>query len=621
MSDERGQNLSSPSPEKNLLELFKNEIETQVKTLSEGLLDFHHHKNDLKRLEPLMRAAHSLKGAAKVFSFEPIVQLAHAMEDCFLAAQAEKIVIDEALAEIFFEVLDALGNLAQVATVDLKLKLSNEKEHYLYFTHTIHEFISKHVQEEGKTIHQGERSLHIAGKEEKESVQKYHDRVLRLTAQHLNRLMGLAAESMVETKWLQPFCDSLQRLKLAYNQMTAQFDYLKKSIDSQSAITVSSSNEISNARLLSITLAMREYYNELTHRVTDLEMFINRHSNLTDRLYNEIIESRMRPFADGLGAFPRMVWETAHHLKKQARLEIYGKSTLIDRDILEKLEVPLGHLLRNAIDHGIENPDERIALGKPPEGVIHLEASHKGGMLSITVSDDGRGIDLDVLRKLIVKKKMISEDSAQQLTEKELLDFLFYPGFSLSKKVTDLSGRGIGLDIVKNMIEEVAGSIHIINHPGKGVSFYLQLPLTLSVIRALVCRVNKTLVAFPLAQIDRVLKISKDTIEHVEDRAYITCAGVDIGLVSASRILHLGETPVPTAMVNIVILKSNASYYGIILDEFWGEKELVLQEIESNKGKLRCISAGAVTENGEPVLIIDVEEMMEALSQQYINEI
>src|SRR6185312_3660235 len=177
-----------------------------------------------------------------------------------------------------------------------------------------------------------------------------------------------------------------------------------------------------------------------------------RAEDLNTRLYREVILSRMRPFADGTHGLPRMVRDMARSLGKQARLVIEGEKTEVDRDILEKLEAPLTHLLRNAIDHGIELPELRRAAGKPEEGVIRLEAQHSAGNLLITVSDDGRGIDLADLRKAIVQKKLISSEAAEQMSESEVLEFLLLPGFTTKQAVTEVSGRGVGLDAVQAIV-------------------------------------------------------------------------------------------------------------------------------------------------------------------------
>lgn len=600
-----------PFFEPTLLELFKVEIETQVKILSEGLLSYRYSKGNFKLLEPLMRAAHSLKGAAKVFSFDVIVQLSHAMEDSFVAAQENKISLNDDCLEILFKSLDALADLIHVPSEKIPSKIILEQKNLEKLTEEIKKFTLKESAQGPILIHE---KFEILPEDTDEKKTRSEDQVLRLSAQSLNRLMGLAAEAMVETRWLHPFCAALQRLKSNFHQIVNQLDELKKTFGV-------SSNEEGYSKFLNLNHTFHKCHNELSNRVADLELFITRHSNLTDRFHDEIIESRMRPFADAVDAFPRMVWKTAKQLNKKARLEIFGKSTLIDRDVLEKLETPLGHLLRNAIDHGIGTPEERIAAGKLPEGVIRLEATDKAGKLYITVSDDGKGVDLNLLRKKIIDQGLMQVKEASQLSEEELLNFLFLPGFTMSSRVTELSGRGIGLDIIKNLLQELSGRFYIENHPGQGLSFHLELPLTLSVIRALIVKIGKGIFAFPLARIDHAATIMKSEMECLENHKFFKYSGQNVSLFSAYQVLYeknqLFNLSLPeSAFISLIVLRNQSNYYGIVVDEFLGEKELVLQDVEFKLGKIPYISSGSVLENGDPVFIISVDDFLKMIDQR-----
>lgn len=599
--------------EKSMLELFKTEIENRVKELSEFLLTYHLSKENLKLLEPLMRAAHSIKGAAKVLSFGSIISLSHSMEDCFIAAQEGKIVLNDSQVELFFKALDAIAGLVEVPLEKIPLKVSEEESHLNKLAEEIRKISAGQSKMAPKKAHVDlETKLRKLGSEIKITQE---EPIIRLTAKSINHLMGLAAESMVEARWLKPFCDTLNRLKASHSHIYRQLELLKKKLEDHFE------NEDLRHAFLTLREMLHQYHTEFSDRISDLELFISHHSNLVDRLHNEIIESRMRPFSDAIDTFPRMVWETARHLHKQVRLEIFGKSTLIDRDILEKLEVPISHLLRNAVDHGIGTPEERIAVGKSPEGVIRLEAFHKAGKLAITVSDDGKGIDLTKLKEKILSRKWATNEQVEKFSEEELLEFMFAPGFSTSEKVTEFSGRGIGLDILRNMLRELSGSVHIENRPGKGISFFLQLPLTLSVLRALIIKVGKGIFALPLARIEQALVISKNQIEKIEGREYFTYQGKNVGLISAKDVFYESTVQEQSFRDNsetplfVVILRDNENYYGIVVDQLLGEKELVLQNIGARLGNIPYISSGSVLETGEPVLIVATEEFIQAIDQ------
>ncbi|HEY9838083.1 MAG TPA: ATP-binding protein, partial [Vampirovibrionales bacterium] len=345
------------------------------------------------------------------------------------------------------------------------------------------------------------------------------DRVVRLSADNLNRLMGLAGESLIEANWLQPFADSLLKLKKHQTQLSKTLEQL------ESALSDQQTTQIAQTYLETAQLQEKECLDILNSRINELELFARRFANLSDRLYREVIDSHMRPFAEGVSAFPRMMRDLSKQLGKSVKFEILGKATKVDRDILDKLEAPLTQILRNAIAHGIELPNERIEKGKPPEGTVRLEAVHRGGMLLITISDDGRGINLAEVRQQVINNQLVTPEFAHQLTEAELMEFLFLPSFSTVTEVTEISGRGVGLDIAKGMMQEVGGLLRAQSELGIGTRFHLQLPLTLSVIRTLLVEISSEPYGFPLTRIDRIVQIQRSDIFVVENRQYFTLNG------------------------------------------------------------------------------------------------
>jgi two-component system sensor histidine kinase and response regulator WspE len=320
----------------------------------------------------------------------------------------------------------------------------------------------------------------------------------------------------------------------------------------------------------------------------------------------------MRPFGDAVRRMPRMVRDLARSLHKEVRLEISGENTPVDRDILERLEAPLAHLLRNAVDHGCETPAEREQAGKPPEGRIQLDAHHSAGMLLVTVSDDGPGIDLDRLRRLIAEKGLAPARAAEKLSQADLMEFLFRPGFTLKETVTEVSGRGIGLDVVQNMVKSVRGSARITTEPGRGTRMQLQLPLTLSVLRTLLVSIAGEPYAFPLSRIHRTLKFSRDKIQTVEGRRYFTLENRQLALLSAQQVLGYSPLPLPDEL-SVVVVGEHPRRYGLIVDRLLGERELVVQPLDSRLGKVKDINAAALMEDGSPALIIDIEEMLDSI--------
>jgi two-component system sensor histidine kinase and response regulator WspE len=353
----------------------------------------------------------------------------------------------------------------------------------------------------------------------------------------------------------------------------------------------------------------------LGERLVELESFDRRSTHLSQQLYDAALQCRMRPFGDGTSGLARMVRDVARSLGKKVRWQLIGESTQVDRDILDLLKAPLGHLLRNALDHGIEAPAVRLAHGKPEEGTLTLEARHSAGALQIIVSDDGAGVDLAALRASIVRRKLASEDTAARLSEAELLEFLLLPGFSLRDQVTDVSGRGVGLDAVHDVVKRVRGTVRITQEPGVGTRIQMQLPLTLSVIRSLLVEVAGEPYALPLAHVNRTLQVSRADIELLEGHQHIAFAGRRIGIVTAHQILETAPPAGDAGSVCLVVIGDGPQTYGVVVDRFLGERMLVVQPLDARLGKIRNITAGALMENGDPVLIADIDDWLRSVER------
>ncbi|WP_081031540.1 hybrid sensor histidine kinase/response regulator, partial [Pseudomonas syringae group genomosp. 3] len=324
---------------------------------------------------------------------------------------------------------------------------------------------------------------------------------------------------------------------------------------------------------------------------------------------------RMRPFADVLNGQARMVRDLGRELGKQVRLQIEGEKTQVDRDVLEKLEAPLTHLLRNAVDHGIELPEKRTAAGKEPEGLIRLQASHQAGLLVVELSDDGGGVDLARLRQSIVDRKLSPAETAEQMSEEELLSFLFLPGFSMRDKVTQISGRGVGLDAVQHMVRQMHGSVELQQWAGEGSRFRIEMPLTLSVVRSLVVEVGGEAYAFPLAHIERMRDLQPDDILQLEGRQHFWDEERHVGLVSASQLLNRPPAQNAGETLKVVVIRERDAVYGVAVERFIGERTLVVMPLDARLGKVQDVSAGALLDDGSVVLIVDVEDMLRSVEK------
>jgi len=637
MSKRPHEDLSSLS----MFDLFRVEAESQCAALTDGLLAIERGESSPSILETLMRAAHSIKGAARIINIPAGVRVAHAMEDCFVAAQKGTQQIGRKEVDRLLRGVDLLAQIAKITEAEIpdwEKKRAREISGFLASLLDGDEALPAPAPEAKppasvplpepvappppppsaallQTVpptavpERPEVEPEIVDTKPRPPASEDTERVLRLNAENLNRLLGLAGESLVEARWIRPFADSMNRLKRMQSDLHETLEGLRESLNDQQLPARATE------KLQSAVQRATECRTYLGDRLLELDMFDRRCVQLTHRLYLEALRTRMRPFADGVNRFPRMVRDVSHSLGKEVRFEISGENTQVDRDILERLETPLGHLLRNAIDHGIESPETRLAAGKPREGTIRIEARHAAGMLLVTVSDDGGGIDPERVREAVARRKLLPAGMPGRLTEAELLQFLFLPGFTMKDSVTEISGRGVGLDVVQNMVRSVRGNIRINTQPRNGTRFILQLPITLSVLRTLLVEVAGEPYALPLAQIVRTHRLRRDQVETIEGHVSFRFNDESIGLLSAQQVLDCGDISSLPAEINVVILGERKSRYGLVVDKFLGERELVVQPLDSRLGKVKDISAAALMEDGSPVLIIDVDDLVRSIEK------
>jgi two-component system, chemotaxis family, sensor histidine kinase and response regulator WspE len=635
-----------------MLELFRLEAESQTAVLSAGVLAVEELERSPKTIEAMMRAAHSLKGAARIIGLEPAVRVAHAMEDCFVAAGRGEFRVRPEHVDLLLAAIDFLSSIARADDAlapegpwpgradglverlgTLLASTSAGGEVPAAGADPVVPVASprpaatrdappptplpgatppaiKAAAEPAPVAAAAAADADRAAPEPPAARPlEQADRVVRVSADSLTRLVGLAGESLVETLQLRPFVDGLLTLRAAQVDLCdsiALFEEKSRAGDvplpGPLATLLGRIREQADAGLASLARQTEEF-----------ESFARRNEDLSGRLHHEVIISRMRPLADGIRGFPRLVRDLARTLGKQIRWEVRGEQTGVDRDILDKLEAPLSHLVRNAVDHGLESPAEREAAGKPPTGTIRLEARHRAGMLQIMLGDDGRGIDIERLRKMAVDRGMVARPVADKLSELELLEFLFLPGFSTRENVTEISGRGVGLDVVQSMVKGVGGSVRVSTQPGRQTTFTLQLPITMSVIRALLVDIGGEPYAFPLTRIDQILFCRHADIRTVEGRQYFERDGHSIGLVMAAQILETGAGVTPPDPMPVVVVSDRGQQFGMIVDAFLGERDLEVRPLDPRLGKVPDINSGSILENGNPVLIVDVEDLVRSI--------
>lgn len=602
-----------------MLELFRLEAEAQTQVLSQGLLALERNPTQADQLEACMRAAHSLKGAARIVGLDAGVQVAHVMEDCLVGAQEGRLLlapehIDALLAgtDILLHIADAQPERAEQAQqgvpsmVERLLALLSGQTPVRAAAP-----LQAPVEPVQPTQPEPEITAEAAPKPRRRASDSDEsgDRVLRVTAERLNQLLDYSSKALVESQRLKPLLGSLQRLKRVQASASRVLD------GARDAANTANLDPEAQAYLADARRLVGECQQLLSEQIAELDEFSWKAGQRAQSLYDTALACRMRPFSDVLGGQARMVRDLGRSLGKSVRLDVQGVSTQVDREVLEKLEAPLTHLLRNAVDHGIESPEARLRAGKPEEGSIRLLARHHAGMLVLELQDDGAGVDLDRLRRAIVRRQLSTEDTVARLTEDELLTFLFLPGFSMREQVTEVSGRGVGLDAVQHMVRQLRGGIRMEQVSGQGARFQLEVPLTLSVVRSLVVTIGGEAYAFPLAHIERMRRLAPEEIVQLEGRQQFWHEGRHVGLVSACQLLQRPDGGASDDEIAVVVIRERDAAYGVAVERFIGERTLVVLPLDPRLGKVQDVSAGALLDDGTPVLILDVEDMLRSVEK------
>jgi two-component system chemotaxis sensor kinase CheA len=330
---------------------------------------------------------------------------------------------------------------------------------------------------------------------------------------------------------------------------------------------------------------------------------------ITTTLHESVMKVRMVPIENTVNKFPRMIRDLSRKLKKPMELVMTGEETELDRTVVDQIGDPLQHLLRNSADHGIEDPEKRAKSGKPENGTIFLNAFQEGNNVIIQVGDDGGGIDTERVKAKAVERGLVSEEDAENLTQKEIIDFLFMPSFSMAKKVTDISGRGVGLDVVKSNIEALGGDVEVKSTLGQGSTFTIRLPLTLAIIQALMVEVRNEKYAIALASIMNIENIPVSDIKYVQAKEVIYLRGLVIPLIHLDDVLDCEPMEEKPEYLTVVIVKKGDNYAGLVVDNLIGQQEIVIKSLGKVIDNNKMISGATILGDGEVALILDANAM------------
>ena len=355
----------------------------------------------------------------------------------------------------------------------------------------------------------------------------------------------------------------------------------------------------------------RRYFGQMNEAIDQL-------SRVSENLQRGVLQTRMVPVAPLFNRFKRVVRDLSSDRDKKVTLEIRGEKTELDKRMIDELGDPLVHLIRNSIDHGMETTAERVEAGKPAQGTITLEASHSGNNIFIIVRDDGRGISVEKVRKRIVERELMSAAVAEALSDEQVIEYIWHPGFSTASQVTNISGRGVGMDIVKTRISELNGTVDVESSVGEGTTFTIRLPLTLAIIKSLLLRIGQVIYSVPIDDVREIVAVTPEEIVTVHEKETLDVRGKYIPVVSINDLFSWHSIPYKykvydppeDSLINVLVLQTSGRSFGLRVDELLGGEEIVIKSLSENFISIRGLSGASILGDGTVSLLLDVPAMM-----------
>jgi two-component system chemotaxis sensor kinase CheA len=614
----------NPEELQEILTIYKAESEEHLQKLNECLLRMEKEPGGQDLLEEVFREAHSLKGSARMIGFQAVEKIAHCLEDLFGAVRKQELELQAAIFDAVFESLDVI----QRVTEKWLENPEGAVEDISPLAEKLASLARGEVSAEGRPAKRRVREKAKAKPEEgtpakggkqaeagQESVRLEVEETIRVTTHKLDDLMNRIGEILVTKIKFDQRLAEVRRLGSELDEIHRGWGNAQRQMELEGI----AHSEETVTRLMAQQKETGEKLAKLQGDFGDFLTSFNEDSLRMTLISSELQESinrvRMLPLSYLFNTFPRLLRDIAKGEGKEVELRIEGGGIQLDKKILEELKAPLMHLLRNALDHGIERTDERRGKGKPATGTISLTATQRANSVLIEVRDDGVGMDLERIRSTALKRGFVSEDSLEEMTEQQVMALVFRPGFSTKGIITDLSGRGVGLDVVYNSIERLKGSIALSSEAELGSCFSITLPVSLATSQALVIRLNEQVFALPLTAVDIVTEVGLEDVMSVESREAILVDELPTALVRLHEILGLSADSLQLTngeKAPVVVIGSAEERVALVVNEVVGEKEIVVKGLGSQLRRVRNFSGATILGDGSVVLILNAFDLIKS---------
>lgn len=642
-----------------LLAFFFAEVSEQIEMLEQEILRLEENNEDKEIIQNIFRYAHSIKGSSASMGFEQLKALTHQMEYVLDLIRKEKLHATHEVVDVLFECLDVLRELkenyengTEVADIQIivsKLKAVSETENShqekkeekkeikkdplvlealeagkdVYLSEVVFlescqtktirsHIVKKEVEKAGPVLsmdlsqveNNSSRKAYFFFVKEAESINEAEERIKKIVDIEQVTFTKVKKEEKTEKKQAtKPVKKAAaQTIRVDVNKIENLMNLVGEIIIDQTMV-----NQM-NAEL-------KQTYHS-NENVTEQERILKHMSRVISEFQENVMKIRMLPIEQLFSRFPRVVRDLSGQLNKDIRLVMEGGETELDRTVIEELSDPMIHIIRNSIDHGIESNDEREAKGKKRQGTVTISATHKENQVVLVVEDDGAGIDPDKIKQSALKKGIITQTQAEKMTDNELVHLVFAAGFSTAAIVSDVSGRGVGMDVVRNHIEKLNGMVEIETEKGKGTRMIIKLPLTLAILKGFLIEINKRTFAIPMNSVTEIFSIKHDDIQSVNGQEMVKMRDQSVPLFWANDMFGFAGEKEENENLIVMMIGIAEKRIGLIVDKLIGNQEIVIKSLGSYVGKIPAISGSTILGDGKVALILDVASIFKLFSER-----
>jgi len=629
---------------------FLLEAEELLEELDEDLVKLESSSDDTDLLNKIFRAFHTIKGSSSFLGFETLTHLTHRLEDVLNKLRKFELSLSSELMDAILagvdkakEIIETIKEKGDPEAIDVEENISalskfleeqpqepqeelSEEELLKEQEEEIkEEEILENVEEDKQEVEEPKEETKGKAKKSDEEIE---DEIQRLLAQRMEEDKKKRQQKKQQEKQKQEETkkeedkqtQAQQQPKPQTPKPKTQNQKPKPVIEQTIRVDVTRLDDLMNLvgelvlgknRLVSVAQKAEEKFDG-DDIVEELSGVASQITLVTTDLQMGVMKTRMVQVGKVFNKFPRVVRDISKELNKEVELIIEGAETELDKSVVEEINDPLVHIIRNAIDHGIEPKEKRLAAGKPPKGKIVLSAFHEGNYIIIKTTDDGGGMDPEVLKNKALEKGIITETEARQMTKEEAFGLIFKPGFSTAQTVSNISGRGVGMDVVKTNIEKLNGTIEVSSEINKGTTIMLKIPLTLAIIQALLVKVTKEFFAIPLVSVVETVRINKDDIDKVENRDVLRLRDSIIPLVYLGDALGIGKNKktIDSKEIYVVVVAVAEKKIGLVVDKLIGREEIVIKSLGHYLTNIKSISGATIMGDGSVTLILDIPSIV-----------